>query len=102
LHFEKDYPEARIIKLEQNYRSTKNIINAANTVIKHNKEALDKTLWTDNETGEKISVIETVDEKDEATEIAELISKDGNYENWAILYRTNGQSRAIEEGLIRR
>ncbi|MDD2515686.1 MAG: 3'-5' exonuclease [Candidatus Gracilibacteria bacterium] len=102
LHFEKDYPEARTIKLEQNYRSTKNIINAANTVIKHNKEALDKTLWTDNETGEKIKVIETVDEKDEAAEIASLISDKGNYENWAILYRTNGQSRAIEEGLIRR
>ncbi len=104
LHFEHDYPDARIVKLEQNYRSTKTVIEAANSVIKHNREALEKTLWTDNESGEKIVEIEAGDEKEECREIAKMIdtsidSGDG-YKDWAILYRTNAQSRSIEEALI--
>ena len=75
LHFEKDYPDATVVKLEQNYRSTKTVISAANAIIKHNVEALDKTLWTDNEEGEKIVLLETMDEKDEAKQVANRIDK---------------------------
>lgn len=107
LHFEKDYPDANIIKLEENYRSTKTVIAAANALIKNNKEALDKTLWTENEQGEKIIELETSDEKEEGREIVSFITKDvvdgsGAYSDWAILYRTNSQSRLIEESLIRK
>lgn len=73
LSFQKDYPGATVVKLEQNYRSTKTIIAGANAVIKCNKEALDKTLWTDNEEGEKITLIEAQDEKIEAQEIVKVI-----------------------------
>lgn len=102
LSFERDYPDATVVKLEQNYRSTKKIIEAANAVVKCNREALDKTLWTDNEDGEPISIVESYDEKEEARGIAEMIAEDKNSADWAILYRTNGQSRLIEEGLIRK
>lgn len=102
LSFEKDYPDATVVKLEQNYRSTKKIIEAANAVVKCNKEALEKTLWTDNEDGEQIIVSESYDEKEEARSIADRIAEEGNYGDWAILYRTNGQSRLLEEGLNRR
>ncbi|MFZ3233570.1 MAG: UvrD-helicase domain-containing protein [Patescibacteria group bacterium] len=102
LSFERDYPDATVVKLEQNYRSTKKIIEAANAVVKCNKEALEKTLWTDNEDGDMINVIESYDEKEESRGIAEMIAEDKNYADWAILYRTNGQSRLIEEGLIRK
>jgi DNA helicase-2/ATP-dependent DNA helicase PcrA len=102
LSFERDYPDATVVKLEQNYRSTKTILEAANAVVKNNREALDKTLWTENETGEPITVALSYDEKEEAREIADRIAEDGNYADWAILYRTNGQSRLLEEALIRR
>lgn len=102
LSFQRDFAGATLVKLEQNYRSTQNIINAANTVIKKNTEALEKTLWTDNEVGEKITLFESTDEKDEAKTIAETIFEEGNFWSWAILYRTNGQSRTLEEALIRK
>lgn len=102
LSFQKDFPGAVVVKLEQNYRSTQTIIAGANAVIKCNKEALDKTLWTDNETGGKITLIETLSEKQEAEMVTKTI-KDSltDYKNWAVLYRTNSQSRLIEEALIR-
>ncbi|MDD5197815.1 MAG: UvrD-helicase domain-containing protein [Candidatus Gracilibacteria bacterium] len=146
LSFQKDFPGAVVVKLEQNYRSTKTIISGANAVIKCNKEALDKTLWTDNEQGNKILLIEALSEKQEAELIVKEIKdfkgegirtsqkrsnlsekgepegtvRDGtvneeaefgmqstsfsevpDYSKWAILYRTNSQSRLIEEALIR-
>jgi DNA helicase II / ATP-dependent DNA helicase PcrA len=101
LNFQKDYPESLVIKLEQNYRSTKHIINAANEVIKNNQNALKKTLWTENVTGECISLIEAPDDRNEAKKIAEIIVGQGRpYGKNLILYRTNGQSRQIEEYLI--
>lgn len=102
LSFQKDFPGAVVVKLEQNYRSTKTIIAGANAVIKCNKEALDKTLWTDNEEGNKILLIEAISEKQEAELIVKEI-KEGTSDlsKWAILYRTNSQSRLIEESLIR-
>lgn len=104
LHFERDYPDAKVVKLEQNYRSTKTVIQAANALIKNNREALEKTLWTDNPQGEKIVEIEAGDEKEECREIVKLIveslENEQNYRDWAILYRTNAQSRSIEEALI--
>lgn len=101
LNFQKDYPEALVIKLEQNYRSTKYIISAANEVIKNNKTALDKTLFTDNEQGEKITIIDAPDDRLESKTIAKIIKeKEGDYSDNLILYRTNGQSRSIEEALM--
>ncbi|NUJ97861.1 UvrD-helicase domain-containing protein [Candidatus Gracilibacteria bacterium] len=101
LNFKKDYPEALVIKLEQNYRSTKHIINAANEVIKNNKNALSKTLWTENCEGECITLIEAPDDRNEAKKIAEIIVEQGRpYSKNLVLYRTNGQSRQIEEYLI--
>ncbi|MDD5377388.1 MAG: 3'-5' exonuclease [Candidatus Gracilibacteria bacterium] len=102
LSFQKDFPGAVVVKLEQNYRSTKTIIAGANAVIKCNKEALDKTLWTDNEEGGKILLIEALSEKQEAELIVKEI-KEGTSDlsKWAVLYRTNSQSRLIEEALIR-
>lgn len=101
INFKKDYPEAVVIKLEQNYRSTKHIINAANEVIKNNKSSLDKTLFTDNETWEKIVYIDAPTDRIESKTIAQIIkSKEGNYSDNLILYRTNSQSRALEEALI--
>ncbi|NDK08343.1 UvrD-helicase domain-containing protein [Candidatus Gracilibacteria bacterium] len=152
LNFKRDYPEAIVVKLEQNYRSTKHIIDAANCVVKNNKSALEKTLWTDNEHGEKICLIEAPDDKLEASIIAKIIKEKVNnnvisseversveeinndlnknnitykeqipplqsegqffksghltndnsskYSDNLILYRTNGQSRQIEEALM--
>jgi DNA helicase-2/ATP-dependent DNA helicase PcrA len=102
LHFHKDYPDATIVKLEQNYRSTKTIIEAANMVVKNNKSALDKTLWTENDRGELITLIDAYDEKHEADTITEIIRDSGTYSKWAILYRTNSQSRLLEEALMRK
>ncbi len=102
LSFERDYPEATVVKLEQNYRSTKTVIEAANAVVKNNREALEKTLWTENDQGDPIESIETYDEKEEARTIASKIAESGDYSKWAVLYRTNGQSRLIEEALINR
>lgn len=102
LSFQKDYHDATIVKLEQNYRSTKTIIEAANALIKHNTTALDKTLWTDKEVGELIHTETLYDEKAEAQKVPSLIRLwGGSYSDTAILYRTNGQSRLIEEALLR-
>ena len=105
LNFEKDYKKSKIILLEQNYRSTSNILNAANDIIKNNKNRKDKSLWTDNTEGDKIIYKRCDDEKDEAnfvvTEIKKLISSGEKLENIAVLYRTNAQSRNVEEVLLR-
>lgn len=103
LSFERDYPDAKVVKLEQNYRSTKTVIAAANAVVKHNSEALEKTLWTDNPQGEKIRFLECVDDREESRRIAETIDdSEEKLGEWAILYRTNSQSRLLEEALIRK
>ncbi|MDD2487663.1 MAG: 3'-5' exonuclease [Candidatus Gracilibacteria bacterium] len=100
-HFQRDYKDCHVVKLEQNYRSTKNIIHCANCVIKNNSGILDKTLWTDNEQGSSIKVIEAYNEKNEAESVAENIKVNiDSGENFAVLYRTNGQSRLIEEALL--
>lgn len=90
------------MKLEQNYRSTKTIIEAANMVVKNNTSALDKTLWTDNEKGDLITFVEAYDEKHEADAITDIIRDSGDWSKWAILYRTNSQSRLLEEALMRK
>lgn len=104
LNFEKDYKDAKVILLEQNYRSTKTILNAANSVIKNNVQKKDKNLWTENETGEKIKYVRAIDEKDEASfvtrEIKNLKEQGVSLDDMAVLYRTNAQSRTIEEGFL--
>lgn len=104
LNFEKDYKNAKVILLEQNYRSTKTILNAANSVIKNNINKKDKNLWTDNSLGEKIKYVRTNDEKDEASyvtrEIRNLVNNGVSLDDIAVLYRTNAQSRTIEEGFL--
>ncbi len=104
LNFEKDYKNAKVILLEQNYRSTKTILNAANSVIKNNINKKDKNLWTDNSFGEKIKYVRTNDEKDEASyvtrEIRNLVNNGVSLDDIAVLYRTNAQSRTIEEGFL--
>ncbi|GMA09492.1 DNA helicase [Tetragenococcus halophilus subsp. flandriensis] len=106
LDFEKDYPQAQTIFLEQNYRSTKNILQAANQVITNNQNRKDKSLWTDNTTGQTISYYRGDSERDEAQfvvkNIQQTIDDEGkNYGDFAVLYRTNAQSRAIEEMLLK-
>lgn len=104
LNFERDFPDCKIVKLEQNYRSTKNILAASNEVISLNPKQKKKEMWTENDTGEKLTVYEARDEKDEALWIAkrikQIIDDGGNYDDIAILYRTNAQSRTIEEGML--
>lgn len=104
LNFEKDYKNAKVILLEQNYRSTKTILNAANSVIKNNINKKDKNLWTNNSLGEKIKYVRTNDEKDEASyvtrEIRNLVNNGVSLDDIAVLYRTNAQSRTIEEGFL--
>ncbi len=104
LDFEKEYPDAKVIKLEQNYRSTGNILNAANGVIRNNKGRKNKTLWTANGEGEKISLRQFDTAYDEAEFIAEDIKKEvrdgASYNDNAVLYRTNAQSRLLEEKFI--
>ena len=106
LNFEKDYPETQTILLEENYRSTKTILNAANSVIKNNRERKDKNLWSNNDSGEKIKYRIVSNEKEEssyvASEIKDLISKGIKEEDIAILYRTNAQSRVVEEEMLKR
>jgi len=104
LRFKKDYPDATVYKLEQNYRSTKNIVGAGNSLIRHNRQRLEKTLWTSNETGEKIIVRSAMTDGHEAhiiaQDIREQITRHGaSFGDFAILYRTNSQSRALEEAL---
>lgn len=105
LNFEKDYKKPKVIMLEENYRSTKNILNAANGVIQNNKERKDKNLWTHNEEGDKVVYHRSTDEKDEAFyvthEIQKLLLKGIAPEQIAVLYRTNAQSRSIEDVLLR-
>lgn len=105
LGFEKDFRNATVIKLEQNYRSTKNILDAANSVVAHNKSRKVKSLWTESGAGEDISIVPTVNEYKEAETIANCIVHDiengeRDYKEFAILYRTNAQSRVLEEKLI--
>ena len=106
LNFEKDYPEAKTILLEENYRSTKTILNAANSVIKNNKERKDKKLWSNNPIGDKIKYKVVENEKEEASFVAEeiktLLSKGIKEDDIAILYRTNAQSRIIEEEMLKK
>ena len=105
LNFEKDYPNCKTILLEENYRSTKTILNAANSVIKNNKLRKDKNLWSNNEEGELIKYIRTDGEKEEADyvakEIKKLISEGVNLVDIAVLYRTNAQSRVMEEACLK-
>lgn len=105
LSFEEYYPEAKTIFLEQNYRSTKNILNAANEVIKHNSERKPKGLWTANSGGDKIQYYEAMTERDEAEYVVKEIMKHQRsgkkYSEMAILYRTNAQSRVLEETFMK-
>ena len=105
LNFEKDYKDAKTILLEQNYRSTSNILDAANAVIKNNKQRKDKKLWTSRGIGSKIKYYRAYDEKDEAhyvvKKINELINNGVEYKDIAVLYRTNAQSRVMEEEMLK-
>lgn len=105
LNFEKNYSNSKIIKLEENYRSTSVILEAANEVIKNNKSSKDKKLWTQNENGELIQVLECDNGRDEVNKIIDIIreehSKGVPYKDITILYRTNAQSRIFEEGFLR-
>ncbi len=107
LNFQNDYPDAALYKLEQNYRSTKRIVSAANTLISHNKEQLQKDVWTENPLGEKIVVHQSVSDSDEGQYVAQttwdLVHREQHhYSDFAILYRTNAQSRSFEDALRRR
>lgn len=104
LSFERDYPDAQVFKLEQNYRSTGNIVQAAGSIIKKNKNQLKKNVWTSNEAGEKIKVVRTVTDNEEGRWVAQSIFEEKMRHQlpnkaFAILYRTNAQSRSFEEGL---
>ncbi len=105
LEFERDYPDAKVIKLEQNYRSTSNVLDAANQVIAHNRGRKEKALWTDAGEGEKISLYRAQDERDESAwvcaQLRRLKGQGVPYGSAAVLYRTNAQSRALEEALVR-
>ena len=105
LNFEKDYKDAKTILLEQNYRSTGNILDAANQVIKNNRDRKDKNLWTNKGPGDKIKYYRAYNERDEAQyiirKIKELVNRDVEYKDIAILYRTNAQSRVVEEEMLK-
>ncbi|SDL84530.1 DNA helicase-2 / ATP-dependent DNA helicase PcrA [Catalinimonas alkaloidigena] len=104
LNFEKDYPELKTVRLEQNYRSTRNIVEVANSLIKHNDRQLRKEVWTDNEQGDQIELIKASSDAEEARLVATSIFEDKmngalRNQDFAILYRTNAQSRNVEEAL---
>ncbi|MBC8046742.1 MAG: UvrD-helicase domain-containing protein [Fimbriimonadaceae bacterium] len=104
LNYEKDFPEVKIFRLEQNYRSTKIIVEAANTIISKNKNQLAKQIWTENDEGERINVIRAMSDNEEGKIVSEAIFEQRMREHiknsgFAILYRTNAQSRSFEEGL---
>lgn len=104
LNFQKDYDDVRVYRLEQNYRSTKNIVNAANSIIEKNKQRLEKVVWTANDEGNKILVNRTMTDGDEGRFVASSIFENAmshqlKYDSFAVLYRTNAQSRAIEDAL---
>jgi len=106
LQFQKDYDDVKVVKLEQNYRSTKNIINVANEIISNNKGQIEKHLFTDNAEGEKIKLVRTMTDNEEGKFVADTIQEQKlrnhfNNKDFAILYRTNAQSRAFEESLRR-
>lgn len=106
LSFEKDYPDLQIFKLEQNYRSTANIVNIANSAIEHNKDQIKKIVWTNNEEGDKIKILRALSDNEEGMMVANSIFQcKMNYQmrnkDFAILYRTNSQSRSMEEALRR-
>lgn len=105
LDFEKDYPQAKVVLLEENYRSTKRVLQAANEVIENNRNRRPKKLWTQNQEGEKIVYYRANDERDEtifvASQISQLVAKGRSYKDFAVLYRTNAQSRGIEEALLK-
>ena len=105
LNFERDFPDAHIVKLEQNYRSTQTILDAAHAVIAGNKQRKQKSLWTEQSSGDPIVMYEAYDEGEEAdfvaSEIAELVKAEHRYADVAVMYRTNAHSRALEEAFIR-
>ena len=104
LNFEKDYPDLKVFKLEQNYRSTQNIVNVANSIISNNKEQLKKNVFSENETGDKIKVMRAFSDNEEGKLVADAIMQERStkglkWHDFAILYRTNAQSRSMEEAL---
>jgi len=106
LNFHSDYPDAKIIKLEQNYRSTQNILDSAHAIIAHNKHRSDKKLWTDQTQGELLTAYEALNEKDEGDFVVREIAAwrgrtNASLNDFVILYRTNAQSRALEETMLR-
>ena len=105
LNFEKDYPDAKTILLEENYRSTSTILDAANQVIKNNIQRKDKNLWTNRGVGEKIKYYRAFNERDEAQyvirKVKELVNRGVEYQDMAVLYRTNAQSRVLEEEMLK-
>ncbi|MGB1248426.1 MAG: ATP-dependent helicase, partial [Chitinophagales bacterium] len=101
LNFQKDYPDYHVVKLEQNYRSTPQIVTAANSLIKQNSNQIDKEIWTDKSEGEKIKIFRTISDNEEGKKVADLIFEKKmqdhlSHNDFAILYRTNAQSRAME------
>ena len=106
LNFQKDYPDVILYRLEQNYRSTKTIVNAANSIISHNKNKIDKVVWTSNDQGSPIQINRLVTDSDEgrhvASSIFEFKMSEQKNSDFAILYRTNAQSRAMEDALRKR
>jgi DNA helicase-2/ATP-dependent DNA helicase PcrA len=107
LSFQKDYLNSAVYRLEQNYRSTQNIVNAANSVIKNNINKLDKNVWTDNEHGDKIEINQSITDAEEGRYVASSIFENKNNlrldnDSFAVLYRTNAQSRSIEDSLRRK
>ena len=107
LSFQKDYSNSTIYRLEQNYRSTKNIVNAANSVINYNINKLEKEVWTDNESGEKIEINQSITDSEEGRFVSSSILENKNKcqldnDSFAVLYRTNAQSRSIEDALRRK
>lgn len=106
LNFEKDYPEVTIVKLEQNYRSTKAILNAAHSVITKNEQRSDKQLWTDSGEGKPVDILQVANERAEAEAIVRRVKNANdarfrNFQDFAVLYRTNAQSRSVEEAFVR-
>jgi len=103
-NFKRDYPDMHLFKLEQNYRSTQNIVNAANSIISRNRDQIQKELWSDNGVGSRIRLIRAVDEKDEGMRVADSIQnfrlgEDAEYRDFAVLYRQNSLSRSVEDAL---
>ncbi|MGB2866997.1 MAG: UvrD-helicase domain-containing protein [Bacteroidota bacterium] len=106
LDFERDYPKCQTFRLEQNYRSTKNILSAADKLIRYNQDQLRKSLWTDNPQGEQVSVVQCADDQDEGHHVVQIIQEESakrklDLKDFAVLYRTNAQSRSLEDALRR-